>query len=309
MRTLRSLHMASFGNKGSARSLLLHRANKLMQVFGKLCGPLKLYLAVRSWRGEWLEGSFRWWFASPMSVRFRHGVEPMDFLQQFFEHKDDELGGLCLTFLYVLWELRNAVIYQQKQPDFSGIMARFRSLISPVEDMALDRTPVEQRSLDRASWTRPHGDIIKINFDASWVQLAATGLGFIARNNAAEVMAATDAPSPVIAEALAFRWSLSLAKDLGFREVCLETDCLYLFETWQKSKRGDSYLFSILNDCRDLVSSFSYFVLSFVHRTGNSVADHLAKNSSKFHNSVWIEEVPPELESLIQVDVLASMAF
>ncbi|XP_057438408.1 uncharacterized protein LOC130730413 [Lotus japonicus] len=255
----------------------------------------------------------RWWFASPMCVRFRHGEEPMDFLQQFFEHHDDELGGLCLRFLYVLWELRSDVIYQQKLPDFSGIMARFSSLISPVEDMALDRAPVEQRILARASWTKPHGDIIKINFDASWVLQAVTSLGFIARNNAAEVMAATvaspvDAPSPVIAEALAFRWSLSLAKDLGFREVCLETDCLYLFETWQKSKRGDSYLFSILNDCRDLVSSFSHFILSFVRRTDNSVADHLAKNSSKIHNSIWIEEVSSELESLIQVDVLASMA-
>ncbi|XP_057426331.1 uncharacterized protein LOC130719740 [Lotus japonicus] len=228
----------------------------------------------------------RWWFASPMCERFRPGEEPMDFLQQIFEYQDDDLGGKCLTFLYALWELRNAVIYQQKQPEFHVIMARFTSLMSPGERVAFERSPEDQRNITRASWCRSQAEVM-----------------------AAAAVFPLEAMSPVIAEALAFRWSLSLAKDLGFRRVCLETDFLHLIETWQKAKRGDSYLFSILSDCRDLVLSFTYFCLSFVRRTGNSVADHLAKNSSKFHNSVWIEEVPPELESLIQADVLASMAF
>ncbi|XP_057453121.1 uncharacterized protein LOC130744983 [Lotus japonicus] len=136
----------------------------------------------------------------------------------------------------------------------------------------------------------------------------------IARNNNGDVMATAaldslGAASALMAEALAFRWCVSLAKDLGFFRVVFETDCLQLFEAWKKNKQGVSYLFSVLNDCRDMVSFFTSFDLSFVRRSGNSVADFLAKNSSKFSNVVWIEEVPPELDLLVTSDVLASMAF
>ncbi|XP_057432423.1 uncharacterized protein LOC130725188 [Lotus japonicus] len=211
----------------------------------------------------------RWWFASPMGVRFRSSDIPADFLQQIFDQQDDHLTGLCFTFLYVIWELRKVVIYQQKVPEFTGFMARFNNLLSIAEEGVLVRPPVENGLLARNSWTRPGEECIKINFDAPWVHSAPTGLGFIARNNLAQVMAAAvafpiDATSSIIAEALAFHWSLSLAKDLGFQTVCLETDCLQLFDTWMKAKGGDSYLFSVISDCRDLVSSFFHFSLSFV---------------------------------------------
>lgn len=86
----------------------------------------------------------------------------------------------------------------------------------------------------------------------------------VARNHNGDIMAAAasssvDAQSALMAEALAFRWCMSLARDLGFFRVILETDCLQLFETWKKNKRGDSYLFSILRDCRDMVSYFNCF--------------------------------------------------
>lgn len=39
-----------------------------------------------------------------------------------------------------------------------------------------------------------------------------------------------------------------------------------------------------------------------------SVVDYLDKKSSKFHNSIWIEEVPSKLKSLVYANVLAFMA-
>ncbi|XP_057425715.1 uncharacterized protein LOC130719089 [Lotus japonicus] len=158
-----------------------------------------------------------------------------------------------------------------------------------------------------ASWRRPQANVIKVNFEGSWKKGCPTGFGCVARNEEGLVMAAAtaypvDASSSLITEALAFRWSLSIAADLIFMDVVLETDCLQLFDAWHKPLHGPSYFIYILKDCKDLVLSFRSFNLSFVRRSGNSVADHLAKNSSRYPNHVWIEEVPPDCVPLIDYD-------
>lgn len=92
--------------------------------------------------------------------------------------------------------------------------------------------------------------------------------------------------SPLLAEAAAFRWAINLVVELGFRRVALETDCLVLFQNWQKNAAGCSYLFSVIMDCRDLVPLFDSFELCFVKRTGNKVADFLATRSENLGHSV-----------------------
>lgn len=97
-----------------------------------------------------------------------------------------------------------------------------------------------------------------------------------------------------------------MARDLGFRRVVFETDCLPLFDAWKRSG-GCSILDSLILDCRVLLSSFDVFSLSFVRRVGNSVADALAKLSFSFGDVVWLEECPQQLLGFVQSDVMASM--
>ncbi|XP_057444764.1 uncharacterized protein LOC130737009 [Lotus japonicus] len=254
----------------------------------------------------------RWWFASPLSLRFREGDEPASYFQQLFETDDPEVINYGLTLIYAIWEQRNNLVHHGVQASFEALLHRVPALECAGSSDHAESSPTRVEEL-RITWRRPVGNTIKLNFDASWTAASEAGFGMIARNHNGEVMAAAalgfmSAPSALMAEALAFRWCVSLAKDLGFFRVVLETDCLQLFEAWKKNRPGDSYLFSLLNDCRDMVSLFTSFELSFVRRSGNSVADFLAKNSSKFSNVVWIEEVPQELDLLVTSDVLASMA-
>lgn len=85
----------------------------------------------------------------------------------------------------------------------------------------------------------------------------------------------------------------------------METDCLSLYQAWHKKEVGCSYLFLILTNCRLLAPGFAYFDVSFVKRSGNKVADYLARHSEAFGQTVWIEEVPHKVESLVQDDVRA----
>ncbi|XP_057415840.1 uncharacterized protein LOC130710549 [Lotus japonicus] len=194
-----------------------------------------------------------------------------------------------------------------QQPSVEKVLARLKALESIPSGPTVSRT-VEYNT----RWSHSQANVIKLNFDASFVDKVA-GFGLIARNNEGLIMAAACAypvgtSTALLAEALAFRWAITLALDLHFLEVYFETDCLQLYEAWNKGRQGSSYLMSILSDCRNLISGFNVCRFSFVRRSGNSVADRLAKDSSKYPNYVWIEEVPPEVEVLVQSDVIANLA-
>ena len=60
-------------------------------------------------------------------------------------------------------------------------------------------------------------------------------------------------------------------------------------------------------DCNRLVPNFDVFSVSFVRRTGNCAADYLARNSFNLPNQVWIEEAPPDLVTLLNNNVMASV--
>lgn len=76
---------------------------------------------------------------------------------------------------------------------------------------------------------------MNVNFDDFVVASDLVGFGSVAREDCGEVIASAFldtmvALSLMIAEALSFRWSLSLALHLCFRQVCFETNCVLLFE-------------------------------------------------------------------------------
>lgn len=77
------------------------------------------------------------------------------------------------------------------------------------------------------------------------------GFGFVARDNAGEVLAATPkyptvVLSPTVAEALSLWWAMDLSIQLGFRRVQFETDCLLLQQAWKKAF-GTLLLFQMLS--------------------------------------------------------------
>lgn len=128
-----------------------------------------------------------------------------------------------------------------------------------------------------------------------------------ARNG--EIMAATTSYpslSPLLVEAMTLRWSLALEIDLGFRRVCVETNCLQLCHWWKKGVEGRSYLATIIRDCRSYVNVFYSFCFSFVRHCGHLVADFLAKDASTYADLVWVEEVSESALSLVNIDVISS---
>ncbi|XP_057418993.1 uncharacterized protein LOC130713222 [Lotus japonicus] len=245
----------------------------------------------------------RLWFAV-LGIRPAGTSVFYEMLTCMMEHLEDEAVSRIFTMLYVIWEARNAWVFNQRELHVTFVMQRLVALSALPRPVSVTSPAVAGAS----SWKRPHAGLIKVNFDAS-VRRNLAGIGLVARDEDGEVLAAATLAmvlmqSVGLAEALCFRWALQMAIDLGFRAVCFETDSLQLFQWWLRRSRGSSYLDLIISDCRTLSLAFSNMDVSFVRRSGNSAADFLARGASSF--LVWIEEGPPGLDAFVRSDILAS---
>lgn len=233
-----------------------------------------------------------------------------DFFSRFLAVADTTSAGICFTVLYSLWQARNELVFSNKDASIDQILQR-ASALRP-STVLQDSPPVAPRVLP-STWIRPATGTFKLNFDASVKNRKEAGAGMIVRNRNGEVLAAATTElgpvlSAVLAEALGMRWALGLAAELGFRRLWLETDCLVLLNYWNRRDGGLSHLDTIVRDCRLLLSHFDVFNFTFVRRTGNCAADALAHLAFHYGCMVWIEEAPPEITSVVQNDVHASMA-
>ncbi|XP_057452876.1 uncharacterized protein LOC130744733 [Lotus japonicus] len=213
--------------------------------------------------------------------------------------------------LFSMWEARNKLIFEEKPLSMASILARATTLVCPPPPPSSFFLANGGQGQGPGKWVRPAVDIVKVNVDAAVGRDKMAGFGMVARDNAGEVLAAaakfaTLALSPTVAEALCLRWAMELSVHLGFRRVQFETDYLPLFQAWKKAN-GTSYLFSIIYDCRSLLSAIDYVDFSFVRRQGKFCADYLARHAFTFQDVVWIEEGPPGLSSFLCSDILASM--
>ena len=101
--------------------------------------------------------------------------------------------------------------------------------------------------------------------------------------------------------------TLAFANDLGVTRVILEGDSLVVIKALREEEKLLSPTGLLLEDVRMLSQSFQKLLYSYTKREGNSVAHSLARYASSILDFlVWMEDVPPCLQSLVQAD-LASL--
>ncbi|XP_057453128.1 uncharacterized protein LOC130744990 [Lotus japonicus] len=255
------------------------------------------------------------WFMSSLSMNFS-GPQPDNFtmehwLASLLDQGDDWVTDKVLTLLYAVWARRNLWVFYHRWLTMEQTLIR----VAAMEVVALDSSVGDAHDLLRGErqdkWKGPAVGIAKINTDAAFKAGAAVGMGMVVRNAAGEVLASASgkrggADSAAVAEAMALRWSLELALDMGFQAVVVETDCAVLHGAWNVAASDRSYMAAVIRDCVDLSRLFRSFEFLLIHRTANLVADFLAKFALSSFCNVWLEEYPPGLEGILISDVSSS---
>lgn len=187
-----------------------------------------------------------------------------------------------LTLLYAVWARRNLWVFYYRWLTMEQTLIRAAAM----EVVALDSSVGDAHDLLRGErqdkWKGPAAGIAKINTDAAFKAGEAVGMGMVVRNAAGEVLASASgkrggAGSAAVAEAMALRWSLELALDMGFQAVVVETDCAVLHGAWNVAASDRSYMAAVIRDCLDLSRLFRSFEFLLIRRTANLAADFLAK--------------------------------
>ncbi|KAK9282161.1 hypothetical protein L1049_005073 [Liquidambar formosana] len=175
---------------------------------------------------------------------------------------------------------------------------------------AQSRTRTESRVVG-ARWVPPMTGRFKINIDAAlFAEISSVGFGVVVRNHEGQVIAEASKKqdclfTPCQVEALAIRFAVEFAEDLGLRDVDLEGDNLEVMTALASGIVPHTAIGLLIEDA--LVEARSCFVsCQFMHvgRKGNEVAHGLAKYA-KFVDDVfvWMEETPSCVRDQVEFDL------
>ena len=156
----------------------------------------------------------------------------------------------------------------------------------------------------------PPVDIAKINFDgAVFTNDNCSRIGVVIRNGSGSVLASctkklNQAYSGEHIEALAAATALSFASEFGFRRAVLEGDSLAVINALRERVSLLTPTGLLIEDVKVLSQRFDQLLYSHTKRDGNQVAHSLAKYAIRIPNFfVWMEDVPPQLHSVLQADL------
>ena len=142
-------------------------------------------------------------------------------------------------------------------------------------------------------------------------KLNCAGLGIVIRNSEGSVIAAlsekvTLPPSVDDLEAVAWRRLVTFAMELGLQEVIFEGDSEVVYKHLTTTSPSLASFGHITDETRSLVSQFRFASFSHVKRSGNAVADKLAKLAKKFSTpQIWREDIHYEANSFVILDKIS----
>ncbi|XP_026434041.1 uncharacterized protein LOC113331533 [Papaver somniferum] len=158
-------------------------------------------------------------------------------------------------------------------------------------------------------WTPPLNNCIKINFDASFVNNNTfSGWALISRNFSGDCDGlrggAAHAIDPEQAEVQALLEAVLWAKQKGLTKLQLEGDCLNVINAVNGSLTAVKWTtHNLIKAALGILSSFSFWSCTYVHRDANHIADSLAK-FARSHTICfqYYNDIPAWVQTLIQQD-------
>ncbi|KAL0385607.1 UNVERIFIED_CONTAM: hypothetical protein Sradi_2955000, partial [Sesamum radiatum] len=213
--------------------------------------------------------------------------------------------NLVLMVCWVIWWSRNlkalnkAFLFPQQVWDFA------KSYLSAFELACSSQLP--KRLQQHSPWIPPPVGAVKINFDGAILDNGeALGLGVVARDSSGtclfwrSVRISRKGPA-IIAEALAAREVIILARRHLWQRVIVEGDCATLMKKLAADALDQSVIRPLIFYFKTVAAELNYVSCSLVSRSSNSVADRLAKLAVNLEGNVSV--IPTELNSLLFGDL------
>ena len=247
---------------------------------------------------QWRANFWRWW----------EGL-----LQARKRTRGEDHITLTANIIWQLWKARNARQYEGKYRDHLSIIEiannewlEFQE--EQTEQEAKHRTGTRHQLLNH-QWRPPDIGIVRINTDAAVpIKLAGAGLGMVARDSHGNLVEARgirkySRGGAELEEADAIRQGLVMAKEAGWREIEVQSDCKAVIERIHTKGREEAPIGTIMEDIKQLCGMFQCCTFLFIKRDGNRCAHQMAQFATKLvSNVIWKQSFPLWLKESIHED-------
>ncbi|XP_071933729.1 uncharacterized protein [Coffea arabica] len=247
-----------------------------------------------------------------------------------YAQNSDKADRNRIPFVQMLWGrrensgtydflLQNGGTYMEVGP-YEGKYRDHRSIIEIANNEWLEfqeeqteqelkhRTGTRHQLLNH-QWRPPDIGIVRINTDAAVpIKLAGAGLGMVARDSHGNLVEARGIRKysrcgAELEEADAIRQGLVMAKEAGWREIEVQSDCKAVIERIHTKGREEAPIGTILEDIKQLCGMFQCCTFLFINRDGNRCAHQMAQFATKLvFNVIWKQSFPLWLKESIQED-------
>ncbi|KAL5549576.1 hypothetical protein UlMin_004807, partial [Ulmus minor] len=220
-------------------------------------------------------------------------IPPQCDLKEFLLSANDELSLENLEFLCILlwriWFRRNKWIHERIWLDDESCYSWARLYYADFLEANCKKGDPSKKVV-ASPWQAPQVEFVKVNSDAAWCNNKKKfGLGSVIRDYSGKVLGSVAMPiSSSVSVAVAESWALekgaSLAKQMGFSAVILESDCLSVSKALDTKTLHDSNLSYVFDSIYDICNGFDMYKFSYIPRTGNQVAHSLARLALSLEN-------------------------
>jgi len=159
-------------------------------------------------------------------------------------------------------------------------------------------------------WFRPPDGFYKVNFDAALFEnLGCAGIGMAVWDSDGAIIAALSQRIPLplsveMAEAMAVRRAVLFVQEMCLSKVLVEGDCLRVVSAMNSLVCCNTLYGNVIEESCRQANQFQACKFIHVRRGGNKLAHALARRAVSFADfNVWVEELPFDLECVLQNDI------
>ena len=215
-----------------------------------------------------------------------------------------------------LWNNRNKVCHgeQGKRPEI--IVREAAAYLKEVQEV---KQPIKRPLIPaKPLCIPPNRGCFKVNtYGAIFEDLGCCGIEVVIRNERGQLMGAMskkiELPLDVLeAEAKALEEGRLLARDLGLKEIILESDSELVVKALSDQRLLHISIQKVIEGIKEGLNCFLAGTITHTRRSGNSPAHILARHAKLLnHSIIWVEDTPPIIADHIQNDVtgLNSISF
>jgi ribonuclease HI len=163
---------------------------------------------------------------------------------------------------------------------------------------------------ERQRWTPPPVGSVCINVDAAlFLAARRMGCGIVMRDHSGSFILSVsegiqEFPAPELAEAIAVRRGLAVAKERGFDRAVLVSDCQTLIQRISAPGMDHSPLGALIADIRSLATDFQSCTFKFNSRNLNVVAHKLARSAEPSSCNMSVGVIPGLIREELGNDVI-----